>query len=317
MRINVYSGANYALANCPRKAPAYPFGMAVALPLFDLRSEPASGGASDFVDIAAISSRAPIHGWVIRAHRHRKLFQILLVERGGGEMTRETDKIAFEAPCAILLPPNSAHGFRFHHDVTEGWILSVSEDAAGALAGAGAEALSHLKALASDPVVPLPAVHDRILGFAADLNAEIDLARIGCAFAARGLAALIAVEVARLAVARNRTVADVPAAATLAELRRLIDRHFPAERQLAVYAEMLGLTVRRLNEHVKRAAGVTAAQLLRQRLLIEAKRRLVFSTQQIHGIADDLGFSGPSHFARFFRRQTGETPHEYRAARGG
>ena len=46
-------------------------------------------------------------------------------------------------------------------------------------------------------------------------------------------------------------------------------------------------------------------------------RQLVFTSQPIHEIAYDLAFSDPSHFARFFRKQTGTTPHEFRAARGG
>jgi AraC family transcriptional activator of pobA len=43
----------------------------------------------------------------------------------------------------------------------------------------------------------------------------------------------------------------------------------------------------------------------------------VFTNLPIHEIAYELAFSDPSHFARFFRKQTGTTPHEFRAARGG
>ena len=44
-------------------------------------------------------------------------------------------------------------------------------------------------------------------------------------------------------------------------------------------------------------------------------RQLVFTAQPIHEIAYDLAFSDPSHFARFFRKQTGTTPHEFREGR--
>ena len=43
----------------------------------------------------------------------------------------------------------------------------------------------------------------------------------------------------------------------------------------------------------------------------------LFTAQPIHEIAYDLAFSDPSHFARFFRKQTGTTPHEFREGRGG
>ena len=45
--------------------------------------------------------------------------------------------------------------------------------------------------------------------------------------------------------------------------------------------------------------------------------RLVFTNAPIHEIAYDLSFSDPSHFTRFFRKQTGITPQEFRARRGG
>jgi AraC family transcriptional activator of pobA len=100
-------------------------------------------------------------------------------------------------------------------------------------------------------------------------------------------------------------------------LRNLVDEFFRTERLLGFYADKLGMTVDRLNDHVKRATGVTAGHLVRQRLLTEAKRQLVFTQQPIQEIAEELAFADASHFARFFRKQTGTTPHEFRDQRGG
>jgi len=77
------------------------------------------------------------------------------------------------------------------------------------------------------------------------------------------------------------------------------------------------MTPDRLNDIVKRATGVTAGHLIRQRVLTEAKRQLVFTSLAIHEIAYDLSFSDPSHFARFFRQQTGTTPQAFREKGGG
>jgi len=43
----------------------------------------------------------------------------------------------------------------------------------------------------------------------------------------------------------------------------------------------------------------------------------VFTAQSIHDISKELAFADPSHFASFFRKQTGTTPHEFRDQRGG
>jgi AraC family transcriptional activator of pobA len=294
--------------------------MATVLPLFHLYGDPPDDQAFDFIHVETIASRSSIHDWTIRAHRHRNLFQILLIEEGGGEMMFEAAKLPFAAPAAILVPAAVAHGFRFQPQVTQGWVLSFTEDAAGLLTERAGEALSRLRALAAQPIIPIAedAERSRLSALCAELFEEGSLAREGYRLAMRGLLALIAIGVARLAASRARTgsVTLQPADATVARLRALVDESFRRERQLGFYAEQLGMTVDRLNDQVKRATGVTAGHLVRQRVLSEAKRQLVFTAQPIQDIANELAFSDPSHFARFFRKHTGTTPHEFREQGG-
>jgi AraC family transcriptional activator of pobA len=292
-----------------------------SLPLFHLYGDPPDDQAFDFIHIETIASRSSVHDWTIRAHRHRNLFQILLIEQGGGEMTYEASITPFTAPTVIAVSPTVAHGFRFNPRVTDGWVVSFTEDVADALGARTGEGAARLKALAAEPIVPLvdPAESARLSRLCADLFEEASLAREGHRLATRGLLALIAVEVARLAASRARTgaVTLAPTDATVEALRRLVEDHFRRERYIAFYAERLAMTPDRLNDHVKRAIGVTAGHLIRQRMLTEAKRQLVFTNQAITEISYDLGFSDPSHFARFFRKNTGMTPQGFRAHRGG
>lgn len=292
-----------------------------ALPLFHLYGDPPDDSAFDFIHIETISSRSSVHDWTIRAHRHRNLFQVLVIEKGGGEMSFETATVSFSAPVAILIPATTAHGFRFTPQATDGWIVSFTEDVTNALGDQSGEALARLKAVAADPLVPLADTSEakRLSALCADLHEEGSLAREGYRLAMRALLALIALEVLRLAVSRARSgsVTLTRSDARVEELRRLLDQHFRQERLISFYAEKLKMTPDRLNDHVKRATGVTAGHLIRQRVLTEAKRQLVFTTQAIHEIAYDLAFSDPSHFTRFFRKQTGMTPQAFREGRGG
>lgn len=295
--------------------------MSTTLPLFHLYGDRPDDSAFDFIHVETIASRSSIHDWTIRAHRHRNLFQILLIECGGGELTFETARLPFAAPAAILIPAAIAHGFRFEPQITDGWVISFTEDTAGALTDRNGEALKRLRALAAEPIVPIAdeAEQARLAALGAALFEEHSLAREGFRLAMRGLLVLIAVGVARLAASRARTgsVTLQPADATVAQLRALIEGNFRQQHQLSFYAAKLAMTVDRLNEHVKRATGITAGHLIRQRLLSEAKRQLVFTTQPIQDIAGELAFADASHFARFFRNQTGTTPHGFREQRGG
>ncbi|HZD88865.1 MAG TPA: helix-turn-helix domain-containing protein [Pseudolabrys sp.] len=291
-----------------------------ALPLFHLYGDPPDDAAFDFIHIETIRSRSSVHDWTIRAHRHRNLFQMLLIEQGGGEMSFETAIVPFAAPAAILVPATMAHGFRFRPQVTDGWVVSFTEDVADALGDQSGEALARLKALAAQPLLPLKHASEikRLSALCSELDEEGSLAREGYRLAMRAVLALIAIEVVRLAASRARSGAVTlsRADAQVEQLRRLIDEHFRKERLISFYAERLAMTADRLNDHVKRATGVTAGHLIRQRVLTEAKRQLVFTNQAIHEIAYDLAFSDPSHFARFFRKQTGTTPQAFRDGRG-
>src|SRR5438445_7171650 len=158
-----------------------------ALPLFHLYGDPPDDQAFDFIHIETIASRSSIHDWTIRAHRHRNLFQILLIERGSGDMTYEASVSPFAAPAVIAVPPTVAHGFRFDPRETDGWVVSFTEDVARALGEQSGAALDRLAALASDPVVPLAegAETRRLAALCADLNEEHGLAREGHRLAMR------------------------------------------------------------------------------------------------------------------------------------
>src|SRR5258707_1181200 len=105
---------------------------------------------------------------------------------------------------------------------------------------------------------PLPDPIDRARRRRNDLRSRHDSLRI----AMRGLLALIAVGVARLAAARARGTTEAfalqPTGATVTALRKLVEGHFHKDRQLAFSADKPAMTVDPPNEHARRATGVTA-----------------------------------------------------------
>ena len=159
-----------------------------ALPLFHLYGDPPDDQAFDFIHVETIASRSSVHDWLIRAHRHRNLFQILLIERGGGEMTFEAATLAFTAPAAILVPPTIAHGFRFHPEVTDGFVVSFTEDVAAALGERSGEAMARLQGACRRAVIPLGDASEirRLVALCNDLHEESFLAREGFRLAMRG-----------------------------------------------------------------------------------------------------------------------------------
>jgi AraC family transcriptional activator of pobA len=97
-------------------------------------------------------------------------------------------------------------------------------------------------------------------------------------------------------------------------LRSLIERHFREYHRPAEYARRLRITVGHLNHLSRRHLGRTAGVVVRERVALEAKRQLVHTDASAAEIGYALGFKDPAYFARFFRRETGESPS---ACRGG
>ena len=99
----------------------------------------------------------------------------------------------------------------------------------------------------------------------------------------------------------------------LAAFRRLIETRFRDHWTVEQYADELGLSPARLNRLCNQLLGKTAKTLPHERLLLEIKRRLIYTRSTLDEIAWDLGFRDPAYFSRFFKRATGSTPGSYRS----
>ena len=83
---------------------------------------------------------------------------------------------------------------------------------------------------------------------------------------------------------------------------------------VAYFAEQCNLSAGYFGELVKVETGRTAQDFIADRIVRRAKELLNSQTLSIAQVADRLGFGYPQHFVRFFKRKTGKTPTEYRAA---
>lgn len=98
----------------------------------------------------------------------------------------------------------------------------------------------------------------------------------------------------------------------LQRYKRLIDNNFAKERQVQSYAMQLGISPNYLNVLAKRYFGKSALAMINDRVILEVKRLLSRTDCDISEIAYIVGFNELSYFSRFFKRNTGMTPIEFR-----
>lgn len=94
--------------------------------------------------------------------------------------------------------------------------------------------------------------------------------------------------------------------------RDSVEKNFKNGWTVAEYANDLSISTKTLNSIVKKEAGQTASHFITGRVILESKRRLTHTNIQINQIAYDMGFSDPYYFMKFFKKQVGSTPKEFR-----
>jgi AraC-like DNA-binding protein len=74
----------------------------------------------------------------------------------------------------------------------------------------------------------------------------------------------------------------------------------------------MNLSASYLNTLCKQNLGKTLGDLIHERVILEAKRFFAFSDLTVSQVADALRFTEASYFIRFFRKETGLTPEQFR-----
>lgn len=95
------------------------------------------------------------------------------------------------------------------------------------------------------------------------------------------------------------------------EFMMLLEENYREERNSDFYASALGISSKRLNQILKEKLDKTGMQLIHDRIILEAKRKIIHSENTLKEIAYDLGFSDRPYFSRFFKKQTGASPEDF------
>ena len=96
------------------------------------------------------------------------------------------------------------------------------------------------------------------------------------------------------------------------EFRKMVNQYFKHHHSVGFYADKLHMTAGHLNDMVKDHFGTSAKNFIQNRLFLEAKRLLLYSTLSVSEIAWELNFQDYSYFVRAFKKKIGCTPHSYK-----
>ena len=106
--------------------------------------------------------------------------------------------------------------------------------------------------------------------------------------------------------------ANLYAQGQLEEFLKLLETHIYSHKQVSAYADMLNLSTFQLNAIIKTSLGKTCSEVINEHIILESKRYLLATSNQITQIAYYLGYEDVSYFIRFFKKHTGYTPDTFR-----
>ncbi|MFF9195547.1 AraC family transcriptional regulator [Streptomyces sp. NPDC014779] len=249
-------------------------------------------------------------------HRHT-FYEIVHVTHGTGTHVVDLDRWELRPPQLGLILPGQLHHWEDVHGLDGSVVLFTPEFL---LDHPGDHEL--LRRIGERPWLRLdPAAHARTGRLIAELREEYGHGDPGFATVLRSLLHVLLVRTARLrGPDRPAAPAAAPpgrAAAVAEEFARLLartgrDGGADLPRSVRDCARRIGVTPGYLAEAVRAALGRTPAGLLREARTQEAQRLLARTELTVRQIAARTGFDDPAYFCRFFRRETGMSPGDFR-----
>lgn len=285
------------------------------IPAFALYGETPSAHG-ELLHVEGIQARSRRYGWHIEPHLHQGLYQIVWLKVGPAQVSLDALRRDCAGPVAMIIPPGTVHTFQFAAQ-SEGEVLTLS--ARSFIESETSEIGDALRALFQAPRIlhlDPDALDTRLLGgLFAQLAEEFQAPDMVGAPIALWLARAVVWRLAR--ILSRGAGADDPGArrhhALFTRFVLLVEAHYTAHWPISRYARCLGVSPERLNRLVRIQTGAGALNLVHDRMLREARRKLIYVAVSISQVAFELGFDDPAYFCRFFKRGTGSTPREFRA----
>ncbi|MFD5245912.1 AraC family transcriptional regulator [Amycolatopsis sp. NPDC058340] len=237
-------------------------------------------------------------------HRHT-FYEIVHVTGGTGDHVIDFTRWELGPPQLAVITPGQVH----HWDARDlsGFVVLFTDDFL----------LEHpadretLRRLSQQPWRLDERAAEETARLVAELDEEFRCGGQGTDSVLRALTHVLIVRAGRLpGLADPRPPARAQAVGT--EFARLLGRPDLGLWSVGALAERIGVTPGYLTDAVKTATGRTAAQLMREARTREAKRFLLGTDLTVRQVASRVGFADPAYFCRFFRRETGLSPGDYR-----
>lgn len=249
-----------------------------------------------------------------KPHRHT-FYQVLYIEKGSGNHIVDFKETSIITPVIYFLTPGQVHDLVFESKETSGLMINFNEDFFNSF-------LTRHNYLEEFPFfnrngknfffvvenhqekikLIFQKIHEN---FISKTTRSIDLIRIYLL----ELFYIISEDI----IPENEVILNTQNT-LVKNFEKTLDKFYAKHHYPKFYADQLSVTPNYLNSVCKTITGKTAGEIIRNRIILEAKRLMVNSKLSISQIAYELNFEDNSYFTKFFKSQTLISPSDFRNA---
>ncbi|WP_276131839.1 AraC family transcriptional regulator [Polluticoccus soli] len=288
------------------------------IPVYDICSLQGKDQLSNEIIAEPFASYLEAHPNLPLPHRH-SFFHMVLFTKGAGHHTIDFQQFPVAPGQIYFMKPGQVHSWNFEGE-TDGYVINFSEHLFEhfLMNSHYTDAFSFFQGVADDCVIALDA--ETFAGVKTTFKKIVQEVHSNEAQSAD----LLRVYLIELFVLVSRSVSKAEQSLSkpqnqllLHNFRKLVDIHYAEKRLPKDYAALLYITPNHLNALSKDLLGRSAGEVIRDRILLEAKRLLINVDISIADIAAKLSFTDSSHFTKFFKKYTGITPEGFRKSSFG
>jgi len=281
------------------------------VPRFSLYGETVSLPSAEFVHVELIETRSRLHDWHIARHTHPGLYQVLFLCSGSVRATVDDVLWERDGPVALTVHPSVVHGFDFSEQAL-GFVLTVDQNVLFSAPGRSGDLFAPL--FVEPLAIPIPEVPlARIVGLLDNLVVETSWPEQDHTLMQEWLARSVLLLLARTHAEQSAASASGNGDfEVFSRFRAAVEQHYKSGAPVAYFAGLVRVTPTRLNRLCLKIVGKSAFDLIQDRLMLEACRKLTYAPSGVASVAYELGFQDPAYFSRVFRKRMGVTPKQFR-----
>ncbi|WP_343534229.1 helix-turn-helix transcriptional regulator [Pedobacter sp.] len=281
------------------------------IPVYDIQNF--SAYKNDGILVSRFGHYARQHQHLHHAHRH-SFFHLVFFTKGSGKQQIDFKTFDVSPNMIYFMVPGQVHSWDFESE-PDGYLINFSTSYFSSLL-LKQEYLDKFNFFSGRPEEQVlfldNATSEKITLIFEDILKEGETAKTINDDLVRVLLLRVFIEVARTTFSANHQELNPYNHTILKNFQQLIEQNFTKLRLPKQYAELLYITPNHLNALCNDFLATSAGKLIRDRILLEAKRLLINLDLRVSEIAEKLNFEDQSYFVKFFKKYEGTTPDKFR-----